>query len=62
MTTHCTKTNHYYRDKDVQINSVQRVDNFIIDGVNLGELFIVKTSNTDDQKQEQKTRAYRKNK
>ena len=61
MTTHCTKTNDYIYDKGVQINSVQKVDNFEINGENLGEVFLVKRSRTDDQKQEQETWVYRRN-
>lgn len=61
MTTHCTKTNDPTYDNGVQVNSVQKVDNFEINGENLGEVFLVKRSRTDDQKQEQETLVYRRN-
>ena len=61
MTTHCTKTNYPTYDNGVQVNSVQKVDNFEINGENLGEVFLVKRSRTDDQKQEQETLVYRIN-
>ncbi|MCR5146762.1 MAG: hypothetical protein K6B70_05415 [Clostridia bacterium] len=61
MTTHCSKTHDYIYDDGVQINSVQKVDNFEINGENLGEVFLVKRSHTDDQNQEQETLVYRKN-
>lgn len=61
MTTHCTKINSSIYDNGVQVNSVQKVDDFEINGENLGEVFLVKRSRIDDQKQEQETLVYRKN-
>lgn len=61
MTTHCTKTNDYNYDKDTQINSVQRVENFEINGANLGEVFLVRKSNSNDPSRDQETLVYRRN-
>lgn len=62
LTTHCTKINDSTYDRNVQINSVKRVENFQIDGENLGEVFLVNRSNTDELNQKSTTYVYRKNK
>lgn len=62
MTTHCTKTYDFYQDKESQVNSVQKVDNFEINGENLGEVFLVKRMRTYSYKPtEEETLVYRKN-